>query len=520
MGGRIMKCLTERCIVDRKIVQLLIKGKSFNQISKEIHVSKVRIKKIKEMAIEAGHFDGRPLPPVPEAIFEYKNEKELVTSDVDEQLLEHIDWMKECREAGWHLISIYEGLPILVSKSSFYRFIERHGLNSDKERGRCRIKVIGEINHKAGEALLLDWGKMTDVMDGGKKRTLWFLAGVLGFSRFLMTRLVWDNKLETTLKAIQSMFVELGGIPERVISDNPKCFSIEASKYEPLLNVGFERFCCHFDTIPEILPPYSPQKKGKVERAIPYIRRLFESYGNWEGIDHAQNFIDKKMKIANERTHGTTRLRPVDVFHSQEASKLGPLPPSLFEIEEYSHSRVRKDGCVRFQNKYYSAGKENIGQKAFLIGNGDTVEIYIKGKLIETHSKITDAFKSKSVKRHHMEPFEQIIKDEKYYIDQAQKIGPHAEVLIQAMLLAERGFIDLRKIWGILNLPKDYLKDSVNDACKQAYDCGQLNYRTVKSFLEHPPEKKDSIPPSVENKFIRKIKDYLDHLDLPTKEKP
>jgi len=83
----------------------------------------------------------------------------------------------------------------------------------------------------------------------------------------------------TTIDAIESMFREIGGVPERLTSDNPKCFAIEASPYEPLLNPGLELFLSHYKVQMECLPPADPQKKGKVERMMPYVRRIYEAHG-------------------------------------------------------------------------------------------------------------------------------------------------------------------------------------------------------------------------------------------------
>lgn len=507
----------EKSVMDRKIVQLLREGKSFNFIAKQFHVSKVRIKKIKEMANKSGYLDGRPMPPYPEALFQYESAKsDGAVSEIDKKLLEHIDWVKERREAGWHLITILEELPFVISKSSFYRFIKRHQIDANRERSRCRIKVIGEIIYQPGEALLLDWGKLKDVIISGKKRTLWFFAGVLGFSRYMMVRLVWDNKLETTLNALEIMFNEIGGVPHRLISDNPKCFSIEASKYEPLLNVGFERFCQHYDTLPEMLPPRAPEKKGKVERIVPYIRRLFEAYGDsWDGLSSAQEYMDRKVKIANERCHGTTKKRPVDIFLSLEGSELRILPSVSFDIEEYGNGTVRRDGCVRFQNKYYSVGKDYIGKKVFMIGSKETVSIFLSGKLLETHERLTNPYQSKSIKKHHLEPFERIINDGEHYLSRGRRLGSHVENLIKEILLQGRGFIDTRKIWGILSLDKDYSKEEIDNACKNALECGELSYRVVLSFLKMLPKVQEENTSSVtqENKFLRNTRDYLKDYD-------
>ena len=106
-----------------------------------------------------------------------------------------------------------------VGRSSFYRFIHRHGLYLVGESTR---RVAPEIIHYPGEALILDWGKLRDVVIEGKRKTLWVFVGVLGFSRYLMVRLVWSNDLPTTVSAIESMLKETGGVPSRITSDNPK----------------------------------------------------------------------------------------------------------------------------------------------------------------------------------------------------------------------------------------------------------------------------------------------------------
>jgi len=44
----------------------------------------------------------------------------------------------------------------------------------------------------------------------------------------------------TTLSTLEEMFRELGGVPKRIVSDNPKCFAIEAKPSEKVI---IERIC-------------------------------------------------------------------------------------------------------------------------------------------------------------------------------------------------------------------------------------------------------------------------------------
>ena len=164
---------------------------------------------------------------------------------------------------------------------------------------------------------MLDWGKLRDVEDPatGKKKTLWMFSGILGYSRYLMVRLVWTMDLATTLTALEGFLRHMGGVPGRMTTDNPKCFSLTASPYEPLLNPGLERFAAHYGLTVECLPPRDPQKKGKIERVVPFLRRLYEAHGDrWEGLEESQTYLDGKLAIANQRQHGTTRKRPLDLL--------------------------------------------------------------------------------------------------------------------------------------------------------------------------------------------------------------
>lgn len=520
---------TRRRLMDRKIVELLICGKGVNKLSVELHVCKRRVRRLREKAKALGYIGGGiPLPPFPEALFpEDAPRVEGPLSEADQLLSLHRDWITDRLGVGWSPITVFEELPVKVARSSFYRFLERHKI---ERLGDSLRRVIPEIIHLPGEALLVDWGKLRDVEDPqtGKKSALWAFVGVLGFSRYMMVRLVWSNDVPTTLSVLESMFRELGGIPERITSDNPKCFALEASRYEPILNPAYERFASHYGTIIECLPPRDPQKKGKVERPMPYVRRLYEAHGlAWHGIEESQEYINRKVSIANERKHGTTGRRPIDDLVVSEVQALKPLPALSYEIEEFHEGTVRGDGHVRFRGKYYSVGENFIKREVVVLGNSKQVSIYHKGKLIEVHDRLTDPHRSKSTKSHHLKPWEQAMKDDSHYRTRAAQIGPSVEKMVTILISQGHGFIDTRKVWGILSLDKSYPAQQIEAACKQAIDLESYSYQTVKGLLrlgvgQNPTtqfsspfepeggEKKDK----KNNKFIRPLSEYKNQLSL------
>lgn len=504
--------------MERKAVEYLSSGKGFNATCKALSIGRNKLAHIREKAREYGYLDcSKPIPPYPEALFpDPVDGRSNNKSEIDKKLQMHIPWIKDRLESGWQPVTVFEEISVKVVKSSFYRFLHRYNLYTTGEENRRKIK--NEIIYSPGEALLVDWGKLRDAInpESGKKKTLWAFVGVLGHSRYMMVRLVWRSDVTTTLTVLESMINELGGVPNCIISDNPKCFSLEASKYEPILNPAYERFASHYGIKIDCLPPRTPEFKGKVERMMPFIRRLYQAHGDkWFGIKESQEYLDKKVTIANERIHGTTRKKPVEVLFENEVNQLKPLPALSYEVEQFHEGKVRQDSHVRFDNKYYSTEETFIGKKVTIIANSKQVSIYHKGKLLEVHERITCSFQSKSTKTAHKGAWARELEDESFYRKQALKIGPHVEQIVTYILKKGDGFIDTRKIWGILSLDKKYSKEEIDEACSKSISLQAYSYRSVLKMLELKKfvsiGSTETIPMVIKTtpKYVRSMDEYL-----------
>lgn len=507
-----MKQQTKRRLMERKIVERLLSGGGINELCRELSISKRRVCMVRAKAEEAGYLTGTPLPPYPEGLFpESVDGRSRRVSPAWRELEQHKDWIKERLEAGWHAVSVYEELPIKVKRSSFYRFLLRHRLE-----GTCRglRRVVPEIVHQPAEALLIDWGYLWTIERNGKREKLWAFIGILGYSRHMLVRVMTSCDTQQTLQQLGSMYEELGGVPTRTTSDNPKVFALQADYYEPILNPSYERFASHYGTRIECLPPRSPTQKGKVERPVPYVRRLLEAYqGDRNDPVQIQEYLNRKLIIANQRRHGTTNERPIDRFINEEQRALKPLPALRYDVEQYHEGTVRRDGHVRFDSKYYSLAEEFIGKEVTILGNSKTIAIYHAGKLIETHDRVTDRARSKSTKRHHLKPWEQVCDNPDGLRGMAAKIGPAVENVVVAILNQGDGFIDFRRIWGILSLNKKYTAAEIDTACLDALTYGCLSSKGIERAILRAREEQLSLPsaPPVARppgKFQRSIDEY------------
>lgn len=522
----------EKITVDRKIVEGLREGRSITSLTKSTQKGKGYVIKVRDMAIEHGYIavadieaktyiaSSKVLPPFPEALFPLKDGRSERLVETDAILDPHRSWIKERIELGWSPQSIFEELPLSVPRSNFYRYVHRHKLMRS-----APTRNVMELVHAPGECLQVDWGKLFDVVDPitKKKKTIWIFIGVLGHSRYEMARVVEKLDFETTIEIIMSMFEEIGGVPRKLTSDNPKVFVKEASDYEPLINPAFERFASHYGFIVEALPPAAPEKKGKVERMVPMKRRLFESYDKSKySLKDAQAHLDRKMAIANERKHGTHLQKPLDVFINDEAALLKALPTLRYELETITHSTIRADGYVRFANKYYRVDARLKGETALVIGNTSQVSIYCNGRLLEVYNRINEPFISKVCKDHYKEPWEKTLQDSGHYIKQAKNVGPNVERFVGIILARGEGFVDTRSVWGLLTLNKKYSSSDIDKACLSALELSQVNLKTVHQLLNlmSKPKPKtlhsDEIPSAqtIGGKFARNMSEYKNHLRL------
>jgi hypothetical protein len=255
---------------------------------------------------------------------------------------------------------------------------------------------------------------------------------------------------------------------------------------------------------------------------MPFLRRLYEAHGDaWQGIEESQSYLDGKPVLANQRRHGTTQKRPVDLL-AEERSALTPLPATAYEVEEFQEGLVRRDGHVRFANKYYSVDERYAGKSLVVLGGARQVSLYHVGKLLEVHERLTDPHRSKSTKPHHLKPWEQALQDESPYRQRARALGPQVDAMIQRILAQGKGFMDLRKVWGILSLDKRYPAARIDDACGRALAADQVGFRAVKHWLDwgetvipfpvvSPAE--DARQPIVEHTYARSLSVYQDAVD-------
>ncbi len=156
---------------------------------------------------------------------------------------------------------------------------------------------------------------------------------VLGYSRILWLQFFTRQTMQHVFEGLEAAFSFFGGVPHELLFDQMKAVITKderAAGGRVTENAEFLRFAHHWDFRVRACRPYRAKTKGKVERPVSYVRSSFfygRTFTSDEDLNHqARHWLDH---VANVRTHGTLKERPVDRFE-QERDLLRPLASRLY----------------------------------------------------------------------------------------------------------------------------------------------------------------------------------------------
>jgi hypothetical protein len=226
--------------------------------------------------------------------------------------------------------------------------------------------------------------------------------------------------------------------------------------------------------------------------------------------DHTYSFngmmykitCDFKYSIQNQkieiRTYldGTTKVYFADreisvVQHHIQPQIAVPIDTEII-IDQENSLKVRKDSHIEYQKRFYSVAEKHIGKQVKVSEQGNTILIYYRLELIESHQKLLNAFTKSSTKAEHLGPWQKTLKPSSFYRKSASAVGPFCDKIIFSILQRGQGVVDNRSIWGIIDLQKEYGQKALEEACYHAEKLGLYDYRGVSSILRLRYRKKAS----------------------------
>lgn len=135
-------------------------------------------------------------------------------------------------------------------------------------------------------------------------------------------------------------------------------------------------------------PPYAPEKKGKVEAAVKYVKGNFFAPRALEELGDARQKLRRwRDETANQRTHATTNKVPRAHFEAQEKGALLALAPTRWEPVVWKRARVHTDRHVEFERCLYLVPFRLMGQEVWVQGRGKVVDIFFEDERVASHQR-------------------------------------------------------------------------------------------------------------------------------------
>lgn len=399
------------------------------------------------------------------------------------------------------------------------RYPELQGKRSALKRLCKRLKKEGGVRPEdvripvetdPGEVAQVDFGYVGMLYDSdtGVMRKSWVFVMVLGFSRKMYARIVFDQTVPTWLELHVRAFQALGGVPKAVVPDNLKAAVIRAAfgadRDEQSIQKSYRELARHFGFVIDPTPPRSPQKKGKVEAGVKYLKWNFLRGSEFADATDAQLRLAKWLDaICNQRVHGTTGRKPEELFSQVEKATLLPLPESPFSPVLWHQATVHPDNHFVYRKRPYSAPFALIGQKVWVRADEHTVSVYFNDKLITTHDRKGKG--PRSTKESHL-PKERGVyrhRGRAFWEERASGMGDEVRSYILAVFDSDKEVSQLRAVQAIVTHLETFPPQRAQAACRRAHHFGCFTYKGVKHILRRaldleplPTAESPQAPPS------------------------
>jgi hypothetical protein len=379
--------------------------------------------------------------------------------------------------------------------------------------------VTVRVETPPGEEAQVDFGYAGRMVDPetGELRKTWVFVMTLSWSRHQYVEFVFDQKVETWLRLHRNAFAFFGGVPERIVIDNLKAGIIRACWHEPLAQQSYRECAEHYGFLISPCRPRTPRHKGKVEKGgIHYVKRNF--LGGREPTTLTQANRDVKrwaLTVAGQRIHGTTKERPLERFELERGA-LRPLPDTPYDMAIWKEVKLHRDCHLVFDQAYYSAPFRLVGQKLWVRGGSQEVQIFTQDyQLVATHTRAQRPGQRQTHTDHlppHKVPGLMLTRDA--CRRQASKMGPATRQVVDG-LLGHRPEDRLRTAGRLLRLGDRFGPERLEAACARALRFDDPAYKTIKRILEQELDREDlpsTDPPSAAGTFARPPAELVGHL--------
>jgi len=294
------------------------------------------------------------------------------------------------------IVEVLNEFPTLTA-ARLYDMAKQRGYPGGPSQFRQRISQLRprkqpeaylRLKTLPGEQAQVDWGHFGHLQVGQAKRPLMGFVMVLSWSRQIFLRFYLNAQMENFLRGHVAAFETWQGLSKVILYDNLKSAVLErqgnAIRFHPTLLA----LSAHYRFEPRPVAVARGNEKGRVERAIRYIRDNFFAGRHWQTLDELNAQAEQWCQgaSANRRCPENNALSVKAAFLQEQPRLLG-LPDNPFDTRERVEVRARKTPYIRFDLNDYSIPHQQVQKVLSVHADLDRVRIVDGDKLIAEHPR-------------------------------------------------------------------------------------------------------------------------------------
>jgi len=354
-----------------------------------------------------------------------------------------------------------------------------------------KLDLVLRQDHRVGEKMFVDHaGPTVPIVDRetGQVHEAAIFVAVLGASNYTYAEATWNRNLASWIGSHIRTLEFFQGVPAVTVPDNWKTAVKDPCYYEPDLNPTYRDFAQHYGTV--IIPARvrKPRDKAKVEAGVLIVERWIlaalrkHTFHTLAELNLAIRELLVKLNQRKFRKLDTTREK---LFEELERPALKPLPPEPFTFAEWKKARANIDYHVEIERHYYSVPYQLVHQEVEARIAAATVEIFLKGRRIVTHTRSFVPGKHTTLPEHRPKKHQNLEWTVSRMIERGLVIGTSTAAALERIMESRKHpELGYRSCLGVLRLGERYGRERLETACRRAVALNACSYRRIKSMLE------------------------------------
>jgi transposase len=258
-------------------------------------------------------------------------------------------------------------------------------------RPRPAAEAYLRLRTLPGEQAQVDWAHFGKLTVGRAVRPLMAFVMVLSYSRQLFLRFYLGAAMNYFIRGHVEAFNSFNAVPRVLLYDNLKSAVLERSGDAIRFHPTLLELAAHYRFEPRPVAVARGNEKGRVERAIRFVRDAFFAARTFRDLDDLNAQADAWCRgVCADRLCPQDRARTVRAVFAEEQPRLLVLPDNPFPTEERIEVSVGKTPYVRFDLNDYTIPHTHVRRTLTVLATLNTVRILDGSDVLATHPRSFD----------------------------------------------------------------------------------------------------------------------------------